>query len=95
MRNGQTDGWMDERMDRRTDRRMDGQRDGQTDGKSNIYRCVPHIKRPVLMLIFSTVIQNHGTKITYTSQFVLMSCPRHFVLMFRGTVSLAFFLTCS
>ena len=32
-------------------------------------------KRPILMLIFSHSVKNHGTKITYTSQFVLMSCP--------------------
>ena len=28
-------------------------------------------KRPVLMLIFSTVVKNHGTKITYTSQYCI------------------------
>ena len=48
-------------------------------------------KRPILMLIFSHSVKNHGTKITYTSQFVLMSCPRHFPLMFCGTASLALF----
>ena len=39
-------------------------------------------------------VKNHGTKITYTSQFVLTSCPRHFVLMFCGAASLALFLAC-
>ena len=52
-------------------------------------------KRPVLMLISVQSIKNHGTRITYTSQFVLMPCPKRFVLMFCGTSSLALFLACS
>ena len=52
-------------------------------------------KRHVSMLIFSTGVKNCRTKIIYTSQFVLMSWPRHFVLMFCGTVSMALFLACS
>ena len=31
--------------------------------------------------------KNHGTKITCTSQFVLMSCPRYFALMFCDSKS--------
>ena len=52
-------------------------------------------KRPVLMLISIQLAKSHGAKITYTSQFVLMSCPRHFVLMFWVAASLALFLACS
>ena len=37
----------------------------------------------------------HGTKTTYTFQFAFISCPRHFVLMFCGTASLALILACS
>ena len=39
-------------------------------------------------------VKNHGTKITYTSQFVLMSCRRRFVMLY-GTASLVLFLACS
>ena len=49
----------------------------------------------VLMLILVQSVKNHGTKITYTSQFFLMSCSRHFVLMFCGTANLTLFLACS
>ena len=38
---------------------------------------------------------NHETEIACTSQFVLMSYPRHFVPMFCGTASLALLLACS
>ena len=39
-----------------------------------------------IQTVFSVqLVKNHGTKIRYTSQFVLMSCPRSFLLMFCGT----------
>ena len=41
---------------------------------------------------FFKLVKNHGTKIIYTFQFVLMSCSRHFVLMSCLTASLVLFL---
>ena len=43
---------------------------------------------------FQKSVKNHITKITYASKFILMSCPRHFVLMFCGTANLALLLAC-
>ena len=41
--------------------------------------------KKILTLFSVQLVKNHGTKIRYTSQFVLMSCPRSFDLMFCGT----------
>ena len=48
-------------------------------------------KRPVSVLFSVQLVENLETKTTYTSLFALMSCTKHFALMFCGTASLALF----
>ena len=43
---------------------------------------------------FEKLVKNRRTEIVYTFQFVLMSCSRHFVIMFCVTASLALLLAC-